>query len=297
MASMEAKDIEERGKQLAKAAAGGDPPATLLSLLDGLKGWTATEKLLRQTKIGVHVNKLRHNSDSQVGRAASALVNKWKADVKKSPTTAVSSGTNSPAPAKSSPAPAAAKQKAEPHGDPEKRNSLSDKVNCGVTGNQTRDACIKLMYDGLAFMSPDASQDILTVARSVELAAYNAYQPEGSPEYRQRIRSLYQNLKNKSNPKLRSQVLSGVIKPDRFVRMTHEELKSDKQRAEDEKLQKENMDKAMVAQAERSISASLTCGKCGQKKVSYSQAQTRSADEPMTTFCECTVCGNRWKFS
>jgi transcription elongation factor S-II len=41
----------------------------------------------------------------------------------------------------------------------------------------------------------------------------------------------------------------------------------------------------------------LTCGKCGQKKVSYSQAQTRSADEPMTTFCECTVCGNRWKFS
>lgn len=39
------------------------------------------------------------------------------------------------------------------------------------------------------------------------------------------------------------------------------------------------------------------CGKCKNKKVSYSQAQTRSADEPMTTFCECMVCGNRWKFS
>jgi len=253
---------------------------------------------LRQTKIGVHVNKLRQNSDAQVARTAATLVNKWKTDVKRTPTTAASSGTNSPAPAaKSSPAPAASKAKSEPHGDPEKRNSVSDKIDCGVTGNQTRDACIKLMYDGLAFMSPDASQDILAVARSVELAAYNAYQPEGSPEYRQRIRSLYQNLKNKGNPKLRSQVLSGFIKPDRFVRMTHEELKSDKQRAEDERLQKENMDKAMVAQAERSISASLTCGKCGQKKVSYSQAQTRSADEPMTTFCECTVCGNRWKFS
>ena len=79
--------------------------------------------------------------------------------------------------------------------------------------------------------------------------------------------------------------------------MTHDEMKSDKMRAEDEKLQKENMDKAMVAQEEKSISASLQCGKCGQKKVSYSQAQTRSADEPMTTFCECTICGNRWKFS
>ena len=41
----------------------------------------------------------------------------------------------------------------------------------------------------------------------------------------------------------------------------------------------------------------MTCGKCKQSRVAYSQAQTRSADEPMTTFCECTVCGNRWKFS
>ena len=57
------------------------------------------------------------------------------------------------------------------------------------------------------------------------------------------------------------------------------------------------MNKAQVAQPERSISDALTCGKCGQKNVSYSQAQTRSADEPMTTFCVCMVCGNRWKVS
>jgi transcription elongation factor S-II len=165
MATMEAKDIEERGKQLAKAASGGDPPATLLALLDGLRGWTATEKLLRQTKIGVHVNKLRQNSDAQVARTAATLVNKWKTDVKRSPATAASSGTNSPAPAaKSSPAPAASKQKSEPHGDPEKRNSVSDKIDCGVTGNQTRDACIKLMYDGLAFMSPDGIYPRLSTA-------------------------------------------------------------------------------------------------------------------------------------
>ena len=28
-----------------------------------------------------------------------------------------------------------------------------------------------------------------------------------------------------------------------------------------------------------------------------SQAQTRSADEPMTTFVYCNECGNRWKVS
>ncbi|GAB7354127.1 hypothetical protein MBLNU459_g4690t1 [Dothideomycetes sp. NU459] len=303
---MDAKDIEERGKQLAKAASGGDPPSTILQMLDGLKTWTATEQLLRQTKIGVHVNKLRQNSDATVARQASSLVNKWKADVKKAPSKTqtsspasakpAASATASPAPPASAPAPSA-QAKPQHVGDPEKRNTATDKVKYDITGSQTRDACVKLMYDGLAFMSTEPSDDILVVARAVELAAFNAYQPETSPEYKTRLRSLYQNLKSKSNPNLRRLVLSGAIKPDRFVKMTHEELKSDKQRAEDEKLQKENMDKAMVAQAERSISASLTCGKCGQKKVSYSQAQTRSADEPMTTFCECTVCGNRWKFS
>ena len=112
-----------------------------------------------------------------------------------------------------------------------------------------------------------------------------------------KIRSLFQNLKNKSNQALRSRVYSGEISPSRFIKMTHDELKSAERKAEDLKMMKENMDKAMVAQEEKSISTALQCGKCGQRKVSYTQAQTRSADEPMTTFCECLNCGNRWKFS
>jgi DNA-directed RNA polymerase subunit M/transcription elongation factor TFIIS len=37
------------------------------------------------------------------------------------------------------------------------------------------------------------------------------------------------------------------------------------------------------------------CGKCKSTKTTYYQMQTRSADEPMTTFVTCTCCGNRWK--
>lgn len=37
------------------------------------------------------------------------------------------------------------------------------------------------------------------------------------------------------------------------------------------------------------------CGKCKSTKTSYYQMQTRSADEPMTTFVTCTGCGNKWK--
>ena len=92
-------------------------------------------------------------------------------------------------------------------------------------------------------------------------------------------------------------ILNGEITPERFVRMTHQELKSQEQLEAEQQMRKENMDNAMVPQEEKSISSALECGKCRQKKVSYTQAQTRSADEPMTTFCTCENCGNRWKFS
>lgn len=38
------------------------------------------------------------------------------------------------------------------------------------------------------------------------------------------------------------------------------------------------------------------CKKCKSKKTTYYQLQTRSADEPMTTYVTCTNCDNRWKF-
>ena len=37
------------------------------------------------------------------------------------------------------------------------------------------------------------------------------------------------------------------------------------------------------------------CGKCKSVKTTYYQMQTRSADEPMTTYVTCKSCGNRWK--
>ncbi len=39
------------------------------------------------------------------------------------------------------------------------------------------------------------------------------------------------------------------------------------------------------------------CFKCNESKCKITQAQTRSADEPMTTFVVCLVCHNTFKFS
>jgi len=140
-------------------------------------------------------------------------------------------------------------------------------------------------------------EEILPVAKAIEAAAYANAGKSNNEDYRKKIRSLFQNLKNKGNPRLRERVLSGEYTPQKFAAMTHDEMKSDERREADKKLQEENMNDAMVAKVEKSISAEFQCGKCKQRKVAYSQAQTRSADEPMTTFCECMACGNRWKFS
>lgn len=38
------------------------------------------------------------------------------------------------------------------------------------------------------------------------------------------------------------------------------------------------------------------CARCKSKKTTYYQLQTRSADEPMTTYVNCLNCNKRWKF-
>ncbi|ORY19372.1 transcription factor S-II, central domain-domain-containing protein [Clohesyomyces aquaticus] len=300
---MDVKEVELRGKSISKAMAENEPSSSFLKLLGDLKtGVKADEDLLRKTKIGVTVNRLRTHKDPQVAKLAGELVNKWRDEVKLRKVGAggarTANGTASPAPASGTQSPAPAKAPARKHNvDPEKRNHKTDKVDYRVTGNETRDNCVRLLYDGLALMTDELPSDVLAVAKSVEAAAFANTNNATNDTYKTKIRSLFQNLKNKSNPGLRKRVLSGEIAPKRFVVMTHDELKSEERRELDKAIEKENMNNALVAQIERSISTEFQCSKCRKKMVSYSQAQTRSADEPMTTFCECMNCGNRWKFS
>lgn len=180
-------------------------------------------------------------------------------------------------------------------GDPEKRSFTADGVELKRTSSGVRDRCIGLIYNGLAYRSTESPDDVIARAVAVEHAVFIEFKEDEGEGYKKKIRSLFANLKTKSNKDLGKRVMSGDISPEKFAKMTDEELKSEDQRKKEIELEKENMKRAQVPMAEKSISDSLECGRCKMKKVSYTQAQTRSADEPMTTFCECMNCGHRWK--
>jgi len=292
---MDQREVDTMIKALQKAVNDKEPVANIISILEKLKkDVVPTEDLLRATKAGMVVAKQRGHHDKAVAKLATEIVAKWKKIVEAEKAKKMAKLASPPAKT-SSPVPPPAESKAFT-GDKEKRRWESDKVDIKRTGTPSRDACIGLLYNGLAYMSEEASTAVIIKAVEVEEAAYKAFNGD-NPEYRGKMRSLFQNLKSQSNRELGPRVMSGEIPASKFVVMSHEELKSAQRRAEDQKLHEDNMKKAQVPMAQKSISDALRCGRCGQKKVSYTQAQTRSADEPMTTFCECTVCGNRWKFS
>ncbi|OJZ89076.1 hypothetical protein ASPFODRAFT_129486 [Aspergillus luchuensis CBS 106.47] len=269
--SMDAKEIELRAKAMTKAASSNEPPSTIIPLLKQLQqGVKATEDLLRSTRVGIAVNKLKQHKSPEVARLASEIVSKWRHEVNKQ-----KAGASPGASQRSSSSPHP-KTNGTPSGGatpsdkasklsvpPDKRTWKADGVDTNQTGNRIRDSCIGLMYDGLCLNSIEPPRTVLSKASAVEAAAFSDLGPETKEQYRTKIRSLYQNLKNKSNPSLRVRVLNGDVTPERFVRMSHDELRSEEQQERDRRIQKENMDKAMVAQAERSISTSLQCGKSG----------------------------------
>ena len=108
--------------------------------------------------------------------------------------------------------------------------------------------------------------------------------------YIDHLRSVYINLKK---PDVSSAVLSGNIKSQEIAFMTHQEICPEKwkQLIEDKKVR----DKQKYEPNIEASTDNFTCNKCKSKKCTYYQLQTRSADEPMTTFVTCLECGKRWK--
>lgn len=107
--------------------------------------------------------------------------------------------------------------------------------------------------------------------------------------YLDKLKSVYLNL----NEKILVKLLSKEIKAEEIAFMTHQELDFERW---DKLIQAKN--KRTENKSETNIVAStdtFKCGKCHSRDCTYYQMQTRSADEPMTTFVTCIQCDHKWK--
>lgn len=289
---MDVKEIKSTVSNLEKST----DNETILKLLNILNdGVHPSEKLLRETKVGVAVNKFRSNSSSEISNLVKKMIKKWKEVVQSEKSSKKQKETAAPPVATENKRPEAGSTNSKFHNGP--RNPKTDGVSTTLYDNTTRNGSLTALYTALAIERNDDSKKILTVAKEIELEVYKSEYSSVNDSYRNKLRTFTMNLRNKRNPELRGRLLEGTISPQAFIKMTPNEMAPEALKLEIEKLNKQNLFDAQGATEKRAVTDRFTCGKCKHKKVSYYQMQTRSADEPLTTFCTCENCGNRWKFS
>jgi len=146
--------------------------------------------------------------------------------------------------------------------------------------------------------SEEGMRDPVVLAAEID-EALNAELPR-KEEYMAQARSILYNLKDKKNPTFRFKVMVGFYKPSEIPKLGAEDMASDEKNAERAKQRKYAMEEIQSDWALKNgqirLTGMFTCGKCKGVKTTYFQMQTRSSDEPMTTFVSCLTCNNRWKF-
>ncbi|EME26652.1 Putative transcription elongation factor S-II [Galdieria sulphuraria] len=167
-----------------------------------------------------------------------------------------------------------------------------------ITGIPMRDKVRTLFYQVLTTTEErkqEKQKPIHVTVEEIEEELFKSCDKETGKDYQERFRSLYRNLKDAKNASLREAVLSRTILPKDFVVMTPHELANPELKKEREQLRKESIRESKKSVDTQTFSEEFQCRKCGLRKCSFFQMQTRSADEPMTTFVTCHHCGNRWK--
>ncbi|XP_028836759.1 transcription elongation factor A protein 3 isoform X8 [Denticeps clupeoides] len=166
-----------------------------------------------------------------------------------------------------------------------------------LTGDSIRDKCIEMLSAALRTDDDFKDYGVNCEAMASEIEDY-IYQENKATDmkYKNRVRSRISNLKDPKNPNLRKNVLAGAIDLMRIATMSAEEMASDELKHLRNVMTQEAIREHQMAKTGGTTTDLLQCGKCKKKNCTYNQVQTRSADEPMTTFVLCNECGNRWKF-
>jgi len=270
-------------KQLEKMSKEGDDQTQALDLLKSLGKLPINLQVLTNTRIGMTVNALRKSSsDDEVITLAKSLIKTWKKLLDNGEKKKEDGGG----------------VKEERKKEEERRDKARIENKGSFTGDEVRSRCRDLLLSSIKGETLPEGIDTCRceeLATSLEEAIFTQFK-QTNPKYKNQVRSRVFNLKDKKNIGLREGLLLGSITAERLAVMTSAEMASDEVKKQREVFIKQGIDDSALAVAEGTKSELIKCGGCGKSNTTYHQAQTRSADEPMTTFVLCNECGKRWKF-
>ncbi|XP_058058171.1 transcription elongation factor S-II isoform X1 [Anopheles bellator] len=297
-----------------------------LDLLRELQRLNIDLDILTKTRIGMTVNELRKCSkDDEVISLAKSLIKSWKRFLAGTPPSKDGGKDGSKGSSKSS---SKSNSKSSDGGtggtagghgpgtggagsgrEGNKKDSEREKegktkpaqVSFPAQSSNTTDAvrlkCREMLANALRVEGemPEGCQTPEELGEELEEAIFVEFK-NTDMRYKNRIRSRVANLKDPKNPSLRSNFVSGALTAQRLAKMTSEEMASDEMKLLRDRFVKEAINDAQLATVQGTKTDLLKCGKCKKRNCTYNQLQTRSADEPMTTFVMCNECGHRWKF-
>ncbi|KAL1786614.1 transcription elongation factor A protein 2 isoform X2 [Sigmodon hispidus] len=244
-----------------------------MDLLRELKAMPVTLNLLQSTRVGMSVNALRkQSSDEELIALAKSLIKSWKKLLDVSDGKTRDQGRGTPLPTSSS---------KDASGTTDLRCKKPDPPRTLPTPRITTFPPVPITCDAVR----NKCREMLTLALQTD-----------NMKYKNRVRSRISNLKDAKNPSLRRNVLCGAITPQQIAVMTSEEMASDELKEIRKAMTKEAIREHQMARTGGTQTDLFTCSKCRKKNCTYTQVQTRSSDEPMTTYVVCNECGNRWKF-
>ncbi|KAL3998924.1 transcription elongation factor S-II [Acanthocheilonema viteae] len=305
MASCE-EEVLRIGRKFERMIQGTKTMDEAMELLDALSSLPVDINILTKTRIGMTINDLRKKtSDEHIAKRAKALIKEWKV-LLANKTNHKGSGNDAVAKNNSS-----ASVSSTTFDESSKHLSQSSQKGSSGTANSStplsaarkqllpdeiRNKCATMILDALLSKElPDGTLDPEELAIRTERKLFEVHRGT-SEKYKAALRSRVFNLRDKKNLVLRENVLIGAVTPEKFAVMTADEMASDEMKAQREKFTRQAIEEYQMAVQEGTPSDMFKCGKCGRKNCTYTQVQTRSADEPMTTFVFCRECGNRWKF-
>ena len=317
-------------KQLEKETDNADRVLDILDSMANLKG--VDMNLLRKTVIGKTLGRLKKGAkDGRVARRAREVIKLYQkqSGFKKSSSKQAPAAKVAPIKAeqpKKEPAATPKVPKVEPKVEKNPSNPYFQKAPNpnDYTGkeftsstlpplrklacqNLLKNLCKPVDVSKFGGASYPSKQTLMKLAETIEIKL-NSYLGHRPDDYQKQLRSRLYNLRN--NERLRFEVALDHIKPELLVKMKPEDMAPEELRRKREKMKEEAMENARsdwavanydkiqeqagVSKDSRSM---YECPKCRSGRIHSHAQQTRSADEPMTVFCQCLErdCGFKFR--